>query len=222
MLSTNGNYSSLSRNHPLAGQSSPGFPASGAPFPNPRGSDALYPISWAQSPCQLLKAPVISTRSSGPGPHFFSQAPSKHLLPLSFYRIGILNHLLFYFLSLQLLFLLLGRYSWPSTVYLANSYSSFKTQFRYHCSWDTVPCPTSYRGYICLWQHFITAYSKNTYTPVSLSSPCILGSKSVYLFLNPRNLTQELEVGQGWGCALTEVISQLPADISLHGEAKLF
>lgn len=87
MLSTNGNYSSLSRNHPLAGQSSPGFPASGALFPNlPQGQMPSSLFLEPQSPCQLLKAPVISTRSSGPGPHFLSQAPSKHLLPLPFYR----------------------------------------------------------------------------------------------------------------------------------------
>ena len=46
----------------------------------------------------------------------------------------------------------------------------------------------------------------------------------IYLFLNPRSLPQELEVGQGWGGghALTEVISQLPADTSLNREAKPF
>ena len=177
-----------------------------------------------QSPCQLLKAPVISIRSSGPGPHFLSQAPSKHLLPLPFYRTVILNHVLFYFLSLYLLFLLLGRYSWPSTVYLENSYSSFKTQFRYHCSGDTFPCPTSHHGYICIWEHFIPAYSKNTYTPVSLSSPCILDSKSVftYFWTPEASPSSQRWARVGVGGALTEVISQLPADTSLHREAKPF
>ena len=138
-LRTNENYSSLSRNlHPLAGQSFTWFSCLSGPISqSPPGSVALHPISRApvplptsQSSCDFYKVLML-------WPHFLSQAPSKHLLPLPFYRTVILNHMLFYFLSLHLLFLLLGMHFPLPTVYLTNSYSYFKTQFRYHCSWDT-------------------------------------------------------------------------------------
>lgn len=96
-------------------------------------------------------------------------------LPLLLYTTIFLSHLVFHFMSLHLVFLLLGIHSTLPTVYLANSYSSFKTRFRYHCFRDIFQCHTVVLVYLISTYTLAFCHStcKHIYTPVSLRSLCI-------------------------------------------------